>query len=1245
VPVPADVAEWLGLPKVKRADRPHVPTHVGDIALRWTPDEYDAIRLMLQRAGVEPNPGPPKQGTSTEPRSPATPSAPARPSSSASPHDLFAAAATGSFAEVTIEGPRHQMQFLVQFGDAPGRKRQVEVFGKRKVAGFDKNEPSIIPRRISPLAMPGTIEGEPAKIVGFAPAAAPAWLTAPDGTWIEVVWSRDDEDPYTWCGRLLTMIEEEDSRCVEYEFVAEANSEGELVYVPGTGATLLAKDQLEDEGRLHELHDQMPVIYRFPIAPAAGYVIRCTILSAPPRVEGLKRRGRKNTIAAPAIQETPPTQIEPARWFYDNGVHPAGALDGESVATHRRIPIEVEMPMQAQLAAVVRGYSTMELERKTATIHAVLDFVKRFMQRLVGGSKRQGKRFLREQVMGAAVRQERTSIPPAEADVRSARAATSQARAGNLGRAARKLDQNSDPFTLTPAQIREQLVTMHPDEPCLDSIAAATAVLGTSVPESDTIIASVEAIEAVNGMSKGAAPGPTGWTSELMSQSMKNPEVAIEFAAILSDIAAGHVDETVRNRLTSARLIALPKEPTKARPIAVGEVFLKAASLVMFERVLDDVGKLFKGLQFGVGFKGGGEAVIHNVRYAWDVAIAANQRDFTVCTIDCKNAFNAVKRSAIVSALKRHPEFARLTPLLNLEYGSHSKLHYGERDHIMSRSGVRQGSVLGPFWFALAIHDPIREVLKRFPAVRGFMYLDDVTLHGPARDTAAAATAIGAALAPLGLEVNAGKCEWLTVGTTARIEHPVGYKPVDAIKVLGAFIGDAAESRKRLQEVAKKHVAFFRRLPLLEPDIAAALLEVSGIPRVSYYARTHHPDIIGPFLKEFDARVMKAWMFLCDIKSVSETTKKLAKLSTRMGGLGFTSWEDRCPHAYAASREASMLPENGGPISFVRESDRVLAAEMKEVEELRNSDIVVKTHMEASKGCSARLRDTSTGLYFPIEGIAAVFRWLLLAPHALLKGALECPGCKLALKAVEFFGHVAGCARCHGYNASSRHAGLKKLLHEIFTLLGLTFDAAEPRAFNTYTCRGCDAKLKGDDIKAHLAACPHSKGVSADVATDRSGPDGRLYLPGSASRKPRVIVWDVTILSTTAQSHRGKPLESAMGEKKKEKDGKYKAMVLAENPDQEFIVIGGSALGELSATTQQLLRDCIAASNSAFTYDFIARKLSAGIMFCSGHVIAEAERRAGVIHQTTRLQTTQLSNGRKGSAGCDVADNDGLCCA
>jgi hypothetical protein len=268
-----------------------------------------------------------------------------------------------------------------------------------------------------------------------------------------------------------------------------------------------------------------------------------------------------------------------------------------------------------------------------------------------------------------------------------------------------------------------------------------------------------------------------------------------------------------------------------------------------------------------------------------------------------------------------------------------------------------------------------------------------------------------------------------------------------------------------------------------------------------------------------------------------------------------------------------------------------------------------------------------------------LFRFLLRAPHPQLPEAVHCPGCNIELNAVDFNGHVAGCARCRGYNASSRHAGMKMLLHELLDQLGISHDDQEPRELKDYRCPGCHVRLKGDDIEAHPQECPKVRDGTTAKACG-SGPDGRLYLPQGKSDRPRVIVWDITIVSTTAPSHEEHSFEQAFAAVTKKKVALYEARILAQNPGQEFLVIGGSALGKLSESTTTLVKSLVAASNSGLSADYVCKKLQAGLAFCSGHVIAEAERRVGIVHTPSPLQITQSATGRKGTVGASIASSD-----
>jgi hypothetical protein len=436
-----------------------------------------------------------------------------------------------------------------------------------------------------------------------------------------------------------------------------------------------------------------------------------------------------------------------------------------------------------------------------------------------------------------------------------------------------------------------------------------------------------------------------------------------------------------------------------------------------------------------------------------------------------------------------------------------------------------------------------------------------------------------------------------------------------------------------------RHDNFFRRLPLLDPDVGVALLQQSGIPRVAYLARVHPPRVILPFLQSFDRRVVAAWSALVGVDNPDTTTRQIAALSPTQGGLGFTCWATRCEHSYAASMESSIVVD-GHVISNVKEGDRALAADTKAREELEHLPGLTE-HLAATKGTVMKLRDTTTAIHFPHVGVQAFVRWMLRIGHPQLPPRVACPGCNIALERVTFADHVVGCARCHGYNASSRHAAMKLLLHEIFRTLGIQFDAQEPREFNSYTCLACDTILTGDAIDSHQRTCT-KRSTSSVFVPDRHGPDGRVYLPQSGSRRARKVVWDFTAVSTTCKTNTGKSLEQCWKTRTATKDKLYKEKVEAV-ADQEFIVIGGSSFGELSASTVQFVKDLVAASNASLSVQCVCRKLSVGMAFCSGHVVAEAERRVGVVHQSSPVQAPIKSTiGRKGTAGRAVHNDDEL---
>ena len=109
-----------------------------------------------------------------------------------------------------------------------------------------------------------------------------------------------------------------------------------------------------------------------------------------------------------------------------------------------------------------------------------------------------------------------------------------------------------------------------------------------------------------------------------------------------------------RELLCSARLFPLSKPAGGVRPIAVGEVLRRLAAKVLTARYQANVVARLAPLQVGVGLPGAAEALAHRVRQ-WSATATSGS---ALMTLDFRNAFNSLDRTAMLRAIARYcPEF------------------------------------------------------------------------------------------------------------------------------------------------------------------------------------------------------------------------------------------------------------------------------------------------------------------------------------------------------------------------------------------------------------------------------------------------------------------------------------------------------------------------------------------------------------------------------------------------------------
>jgi hypothetical protein len=901
----------------------------------------------------------------------------------------------------------------------------------------------------------------------------------------------------------------------------------------------------------------------------------------------------KADVPLPAPAEAKGTVM----WKVDPDQDRVRSRDKEHITTHATVPKEFRKMFAQRLSLILCGYSKATVEKKREIWHEFLSFPKALFRALKGkAGKSHVKAHLGQQLAGTIVAQTgmkdgKKQLEDASGDVEASviRRACAKARDGFLGKSARLLDSAGVAFMGTPAQKQAELQKLHPREEALR--IAVTRKSATTIDIDAMVKAAIHSC-------KGAAVGPSGWSDEMLATMLENETCRAEFAVMISDVVNDTgITACVRDRLTTCRLFALPKTEWTLRPIAIGESVLKLAESMALEAVKPSVAKLFANVQFGVGAKGGGETIVHRTRQ-----LLAEDPSRVVCTIDCVNAFNAVKRSAIHDALRAMPALRPLLPIFRLCYSEHSDL-VGDDVAIKSQSGVRQGSVLGPLFFSLATHAAMQKIVAKYPTVAVFLYIDDTTLVGPPEDVARAALDIEDLLLPLGLAVNRKKSEWLGGPINSA---PPGYAVVTAIKVLGAYVGNQSAVREKLSAMGKKQVDFFRRFAKLPPDVASALLTVCGVPKTNYVVRTHDPRVAHEYTVAFDSKVETIWSDIFEVDP-DEQTRLVAHLPTSLGGMGFTRMEFIADEVFKASWEAAVEGSKTKAAVLVEKKNKAMIAGVcaSKPELLRHLE-------ETSKeGTSAYLRDPRLSVGAKPSEFAAAGRFRLAEPHRGLKNQtlISCTGCATTLRPHEFNAHVAGCALLHGFNCSSRHAGVKDVLNSVAQDAGVPFDRHEPR-YKAFVCPGCRTQLPVTDKAAaekhyvectRLTAKQRAEGVGK---AHKTGPDGRFTM------QRKGVVFDVTVLSTTARSA-GKDGEAA-AKKANQKNRLYASMVEADG--DEFVVFGASAFGHLEEEASKLVK------RLCHTFDSIERseafgRITAAIALSTGRVIREAERAQGVKHR------------------------------
>lgn len=416
-------------------------------------------------------------------------------------------------------------------------------------------------------------------------------------------------------------------------------------------------------------------------------------------------------------------------------------------------------------------------------------------------------------------------------------------------------------------------------------------------------------------LANGSAPGPSGWTGELILVLMDDEECAHSIGYLVSDMLSGRLrHDRFRELLLPARLIPLEKTDergvrTGVRPIAVIEAFYRLAGLYALQ--LCDVRAAFdeSQTQYGVKRKGGSERAFALIRAALD----AGGTDSIALSTDIENAFNTRERSIIANHLYEDERFKPMYRLFDWSYSGATDLYVYERSNrvgiFQSAEGVRQGDPLAAVVFALSMEHIYNAAIAvgnsdlTDPTARctGVSVLDDFTIVGHHRAVFRAYDEFRRLCALEHIRLNGDKCKVLCPHAPAIPAHVLGECGRRAIavvsngmKVLGGMLSfDDRVIRDFTQTVVTKQMRMFDLLehPLMRSSIACRIGQLCGVPRINYTTQITPPGLGQLAFEGWDKRVRdfvskKLLEYTGD--NLPTPVRQQIAMPMREGGLGFT---------------------------------------------------------------------------------------------------------------------------------------------------------------------------------------------------------------------------------------------------------------------------------------------------------------------------------------------------------------------
>ena len=381
------------------------------------------------------------------------------------------------------------------------------------------------------------------------------------------------------------------------------------------------------------------------------------------------------------------------------------------------------------------------------------------------------------------------------------------------------------------------------------------------------VVSASEVATAIHALPRGAAPGATGWTRDLLLTIARNEDLCAMLATLLSSL-----DASV-NKILPSFVVPLRKKRDGVRPVCPVDALVKVLGKICIARCKETLIKEMQGLQYGLI---GTEQAVHRIRQK-----LALDPSFGAIAFDCTNAFGCIFRDAILASLTGRKDLAALLFAAEIELGAESQLfsRQGPLKHVLS-SGTRQGSSISPALFCLALNPILREIAE-LTNVYVTAYLDDIVLVGNDADLCTAASLLTTRMATIGLRFGSETSTWNAPTTSTSL----GYKSQpDGFHALGVAFGTPAFEKAHCSSVADRQATMTTKTSILRVQDAITLVRQEAPSKVVHLLRTHEQANTLTAAEEFQVIIDRT--LHKRIPQLSKFQWECAALPLRLGGLG-----------------------------------------------------------------------------------------------------------------------------------------------------------------------------------------------------------------------------------------------------------------------------------------------------------------------------------------------------------------------